>query len=245
MQGRGPGSSSLGSPHARPAPGPTCCSVALAGQGCSAGNMLSSLKSRCAALLSRSGTGQQNRGQESLSWFRFEKLWGAVVGSPCPCLPFPVAHPCLHLYPPCQMEPALCAVYPDNTTSSAPTPMPRGCMHACLLGDRRLGWEHCQGCLTASLRLPRASQPCLVTAALALADCPVPGLDSKSLEGSSQLCVWPPPCPMAWLWVWQANAGQAWGPQEVCVESRVCVCVRGIWVVQRTLRGVGAGELWG
>lgn len=80
--------------------------------------------------------------------------------------------------------------------------------------------------------------PCLVTAALALADCPVPGLDLKSLEGSSQPCVWPPPCPMAWLWVWQANAGQAWGPQGgVWSHVCVCVCVRGIWVVQRTPRG--------
>ena len=138
------------------------------------------------------------------------------MGSPCLPSPLPVAPPLSPFpTPPRQMEPAPSVRPPRQHSPHLPPPYAQGlACGRCLLGDSEDwlgsdGWELSH----VSLRLPQSppGSPCLVTAALALADCPVPGLDLKSPEGSSQPCVWPLPCPMAWLWVWQASAGEAWG----------------------------------
>ena len=165
------------------------------------------------------------------------------MGSPCLPSPLPVAPPLSPFpTPPRQMEPAPSVRPPRQHSPHLPPPYAQGlACGRCLLGDSEDwlgsdGWELSH----VSLRLPQSppGSPCLVTAALALADCPVPGLDLKSPEGSSQPCVWPLPCPMAWLWVWQASAGEAWGPQGG-VWSHVCVCV-----CERDLGGSENSEGW-
>lgn len=172
----------------------------------------------------------------------FGVLWWGVLACPPHFL---WLHPCLHSLPdPARWsQPPPCS-HPDTTHFICPHPTPKGLARGCCpmrdcedwLGSD--GWGLSENS-HVSLSLPQSPPRSLylVTAGLALADCPVPGLDLKSPEGSSQPCVWPPPCPIAWLWVWQAGAGQPWGGPGRCVGSRVRVCVREIWVVQRTPRG--------
>ena len=147
------------------------------------------------------------------------------------------------------MEPAPSVHPPRHHLPHLPPPYAQGlACGLCPMGDCEHwlgsdGWG-LSGNSHVSLSLPQSPprSPYLVTVALALADCPVPELDLKSPEGSSQPCMWPPPCPMAWLWVWQAGSGQAWGAPGKCVGSRVCVCVCVCVCVRERERDLGGSE---